>query len=324
MKKIIGKLFIAYIVFALLLMIMGCASNKIELITDVENLSVGEQIQLEISKNNEIQQPTEFYYGSSDPEIAQVTDGGILTFSQNGEVTIYVQAKNDAKQKINFEAKASYNIVDELAIEYDSADKIVRSYDSLPFWERNGYVAVDEHLSVRGLIDLFLSRAESDYIFTQLYQDSKVKNDDLIVVSEWGNKTVEFNDNLFKQIDLNGFIHQKFQINPNDIGQVGIDTATETIKTSIKKSIVAYQGKIDLSDLPNDYEYRVSVKVGYTLYRAESNYNRGPLKGGITAITNLLKLDFDSVLTSCSYEINVYEIILDDCTLVIEQRKKQP
>ena len=96
----------------------------------------------------------------------------------------------------------------------------------------------------------------------------------------------------------------------------------QTIKSEISVAMKNMEGEIALSELSDQYEYRVSVVISYHTYQTDNFYSRGMLKGGWNLLVDLWKWEISSFLNSYTYVNRVDEIVLDQCTLVIEKRAK--
>ncbi len=321
-KKVFSRIGIICSIIICLLTLSSCSNKKLKLIQEVDNLKVGESFQIRISYKDEEMDITDFFYASENPDVANVSESGKITASRPGKAKIVVQLKDEKKKKLEFKINVSYDVRDYEPLEKDKKSEKVEPSESYPFWAENSYVERADNWKIMDIVKIVVEKGKGEYVFTELYKHLDVRKDAFIIIADWGNSDVVLDDTLFDNIDLQGFIGDRLLVKKDLVGLLGTERALESIKEGVHKKLTAYQGKVYLSELPDDYQYRVSVKIDYTIYKTANFYSKGLVSGGLSVILDLIKLDIKTFLDSYTYSENKYEIMLNGFEVVIEKRAK--
>lgn len=321
-KGFIKKLCLVLSLLLTLVSLVSCSGKKLTLLSNIKDLKVGDTVQLKIAYKDEELPVTDFIYASENPDVASISESGKVTASKQGKTKIYVQLKENKKAKLEFNISVYYEVQDAVKMEYDKTVNAINSYDLFPFWERNGYCERIGNWKILDIVNIVMKKGEGEYVFTDLYKVAEVKNDNFIIITDWTNDDISFNDSILDSQDLSDFIAKRISVNKSTIAQYGVNNALQTIKADISKKLKIFQGNVYLSELPDDYQYRVCVKIDYSVYKAENFLSKGVIKGGASVILDLIKLDITSFLSSYTYSEDSYELILEGYSLVIERQEK--
>ena len=306
-----------------ILLLSGCASPLQA--TDLpETIWAGDTHQLALTYQGEKVSANDYYYASEDPTVATVTEWGEIIGVRQGETSIHLQHKEDASIKASFDVAVAYHVVDEEEVFHTNAEILQNGYSDTdhPFFERNGYEMRMDDWDILSIVKLVADKGEDDYAFTDMYRSAMANNETFMVLSDWGNEDVVIDPLVLTNVDLSQYLVAKEGYTYDGFAKVGEDIAMQSIKSKINPKLQNLGYAVKCSDLSDEYEYRVSIKVGYHVYRTVNYYSRGLVGGGWNVILDLVKLDISSFLNSYTYSEECYEVVLDSCQLVIEKRPK--
>lgn len=257
-------------------------------------------------------------YKSSDPSVATVNDFGVVTAVSPGEAVIHVQSTVDTELKTELALSVTYKTVSESVYAVTKRSGMVDA-SSYSFWSANGYTARGSNWDVLNIAKILITKGTDEYVFTEVYSSKKVERDTVLVLSDWGNDDVLLNVNSINS-DVFAEMLEKLQLDP-DVSIGTVTRVNEAFTREIDERINTYKGIINLSDMPTDKEYRVSIVMDYSVLKVKNYYSRGALNGIWQLGSDLIKGNIDSLMDSYTYVKYEYEIV--DCVnvdILIEER----
>lgn len=324
MKKVWIKITILSTLVLLALTALCSCGPNLTLASEVGELKAGETFQLEFTRGDETVNHEELLYASENTSVATVDDNGLVTASAPGQTCIHVQTSS-GNQKTKVMISVVYDVKDEMAVTFNDEVQSIEIYgtgSAYPFFERNGYSPRVDDWDVLEVAKVIVGKSEDDYVFTDVYRVAWAHNDDFIVLSDWGNADVTLSESVLTEADLSAFITNRLEYENAAVAEEGEAIAMEEIKTKMADMMKKLQYRVAISELPADYEYKVSVKINYQFYRTVNYYSKGLLSGLGSVIKDLFKADISSVLNSYTYSETLYEVMLNYCDLVIERRPR--
>ena len=306
------------------LFLLSSCANPLQVEEMSEILMAGDTHGLSLTYKGDMVSSDDFYFASEAPSVAVVDKNGQITAVRPGKTTIHMQNKDDAHIKTSVTIQVAYPVTDELTVFHTQSEIQQTGYSDTdhPFFKRNGYEMRMDDWDILAIVKLVASKDEDDYAFTDMYRSAMANDETFIVLSDWGNDDVEIDPFVLNKHDLSTYLVAQEGYSYDGFSQVGEDMAMQTIKSKINAKIQNMGYAMALSSLPQEYEYRVSIKLDYHVYRTVNFYSRGLVGGGWNIILDLIKMDISSFLNSYTYSEECYEIVLDDCDLVIERRPK--
>ena len=250
-------------------------------------------------------------FKSSDPTVAMVDSTGVITACSSGEAVIYVQSaanmdlKTELKLSVTYQTLSSPNY----SIENRSGQIDGSNY---PFWSAKGYSARGSNWDIMDIAKILITKGTDDYVFSEAFYDKKVVGEQVLVLSDWGNEDVLLHVDSINS-DVFAEIFGKYEFGSG----VSIDAITRAIddfSNKLDSRVSLYKGCINLSDMPSDKEYRVSLVMDYSVVKVKNYYSRGALSGIWQLGSDILKGDIESLMDSYTYAEYEYEIV--DCVNV--------
>lgn len=256
-------------------------------------------------------------FASSDPSVVTVDDSGKVEAVSQGSATIYIQ-HSENKLRTELTINVTYNIV--TASRYNvKNDYSTLSGDLFSFWSKKGYQKRVGNWDILDIAKILITKDADDYLFSDVYGYKKIEGEEVVLLSDWGNNDVYFDENILDD-NLLVFIEEKYQVSPISDSLL---SATNDLKTNISNQINAYHGSIRLSTLPSDMEYRIYISYDYDIVKVNNFYSRGKLLGLGQLGTDILNGKVSSFLDSYTYSKTEYEIVnAQNATIVIEGRVK--
>ena len=333
MKKIYMKIVLFALVTALVfpLILSGCsgknsdkstsgtAEEQIVLVAAKESMLAGETQKISVySAVTEDIYNKPLMFKSSDPTVATVDSSGVVTACASGDVVIHVQSATNTDLKAELSLSVTYKTVSSLNYSIENrSGKIDATY--YPFWSAKGYSARGSNWDIMDIAKILITKGTDEYVFSEAFYDKKVVGEQVFVLSDWGNEDVllhvdSINSNTFAEI------FGKYEFGSG----VSIDAVTRVIddfNDKLDTKVSLYKGCINLSDMPADKEYRVSLVMDYSVVKVKNYYSRGALSGIWQLGSDIVKGDIESLMDSYTYAEYEYEIV--DCVnvdILIEER----
>lgn len=304
--------------------IAGCLvymPPELELINDLDAIIVGEEAEISMLCFGIPQLKGNFYYASEDPEIATVDDNGVILARKQGSTVIYVQSKSNFRQRLLFEIKTVYETKFETKENVSILNEKIKVDKSASYWQKNKYVERTKE-NIFDVAEIVTKKSKDQYIFSDIFLNINAQGYDFYSFDDWGNEDVVLNGNNIANIDAVAFIRSLLGVEEEYIDQIEAELVFANLCSQIKKEILKYQGIIRLSELSNDCEYRVSVKIDFRVLRIVNYYCKGIESGLDSIINGLSSMDLGVFLDSYTYQKPIYEFVLDGVDIVIEQRTK--
>lgn len=303
---------------------MCSCGQDLTLAAEVGEMKAGETLQLEFTQGDETVGHDELLYASENASVVAVDDKGLITAVRPGTTCIHVQTtKGNRKAKVT--VSVVYDVKDEIAttfhddVQYLEIQGVGSAY---PFFERNGYSPRVDDWDVLDVAKIIAGTSEDEYVFTDVYRVAWAHNENFMVLSDWGNSDVVLDESVLNEVDLSEFLTNRLAYEKDAFAEEGEAIAMEAIKTKVADKMKNLQHEIALSELSTDDEYKVSVKINYTVYRTVNFYSKGVLSGIGSILKDLFTANISSVLDSYTYKETLYEVSLEHCELVIERRSK--
>ena len=305
------------------LMAAGCGLSSLRPTEIPDTMTAGSTYALGCTYMGNAIEPDALYYASEDTSVATVGEDGVIHALKEGETTIFVQHK-EKSAKTEFSLKVVYDVKDETDEHLSVKEYAVHADDSssYPFYGRNEYSERVDDWDIIEIVKIVASKSEDDYLFTDVYCSATAYDGIYVTISDWGNGDVTLNPAMLEVLDLSTYLSECIGLNTDILAQAGKDIATRKIIGDIFEQMQNLGYGISLSELSDEYEYRVTVRVDYNVYRTVNFYSRGMIKGGWNVLVDLFKMDISSFLNSYTYNKELYEIVLSDCDLIIEKRPK--
>lgn len=295
----------------------------LELKDDLSALVVGKQAQITLYSFGVAQPHDAFYYASDDPDIISVDQNGVITASKEGRTVIYVQSRANNRQKIIIDVEAKYKTTDACEVSVNSLELVVNNETDHAFWNRNSFAERIQDNDILELGKMVLSKGKDEYIFTDLYKSFEVKNENVLILSDWTNDDVKIYTRDISSFNLKDVVINRTQIDPLLLGEREIWLVEKEILLQTENAIKDYQSNIDFSDFDTSYEYRICIKINYSVYKTVNYYSKGLLNGAGSLVGELVNQEISSFLESYAYNETRFELELDGCELVIERRIKE-
>ena len=166
---------------------------------------------------------------------------------------------------------------------------------------------------------ILITKGTDEYVFSEAFYDKKVTGEQVLVLSDWGNEDVLLNvDSINSDVFAKALEKYEFALG------VSIDAITrlmDDFNNKLDGRIGVYKGCINLSDMPTDKEYRVSLVMDYSVVKVKNYYSRGALNGIWQLGSDIFGGDVESLMDSYTYVEYEYEIV--DCVnvdVLIEER----
>lgn len=320
---VIRCLALAFIGLTLTLLLCGCGVGMTpgEM---PEELRAGETFQLTMTRFDESIPAENFYYASSDASVATVSETGLITAVKEGKTDIVIQHKENHR-RVTVDIQVSYGVVDQLNPTLDTRNYAITyptDRNLYPFFSRNGYSERVDDWDIIEIAKIVAGKHEDEYVFTDVYCNGWGIDNTFILLADWGNDNVSLDPAVLEQADLSSYLTETLGLSADRFSSYSEDQAMQTIKSEISSVMKNMEGEIALSELSDQYEYRVSVVIGYHTYQTDNFHSRGMLKGGWNLLVDIWNWEISSFLNSYTYVNRVDEIVLDQCTLVIERRVK--
>ena len=318
MRNLITRTVLFIIALAMALNLCACLGEEKEKENEKEALVIsnahasmfaGERQSLSVySTETETLYDAPLIYQSSDPSVATVNAIGIVTAVSPGEAVIRVQSTVDTELKTELALSVTYKTVFESVYRVTEQSGMVDA-SVYSFWTDNDYAPRGSNWDVLDIAKILITKGTDEYVFTEVYGNKKVEGDTVLVLSDWGNGDVLLNVNSINS-DVFAEMFEKHQLDP----AVSIATVTEVNEAFTRKideRINTYKGIINLSDMPSDKEYRVSIVMDYSILKVKNYYSRGALDGIWQLGSDIIKGNIDSLMDSYTYVKYEYEIV--DC-----------
>jgi len=321
-------IFVICLILATLLVIGGLVAcfiylpPSIELKNEIDVLTVGQEQSIKLTSFGLPQPKDAFYYASEDPDVVSVDENGVLMPSREGKTQIYVQSRSNRRQRLIFEVESRYDVceISEAVVEKTEIYEVDPA--SHGFFERNGYtkrVSDDKFLELAHLV---VGKMKDQYVFTDLYRSARVQGAELVALTDWVSDDVLLSLDALSDLDLCALACELAGIDAALVDEREVKHAQKSLAEQIRNTMEEYQYAVYLSSLPTDYEYKVSIRVDYSVYRAVNYYSRGLLDGTGALVGDIMNLSAKSFLNSYTYKKELYELEIDGCELVIERRIK--
>ena len=325
MKKLIIKCAFPLILCLVpLLLVSGCSFlPDLEPAEQPETMFAGDTFTLSFTRNGSEVENSQLYFASENESVATVSEEGVVTAVKAGKTNILVQHK-DTSAKAEIPLTVVYDVKDEVTEYFKTSDSLVNAgaNSQYPFYSRNDYAPRVDDWDIIEIVKIVAGKGEGDYLFTDVYSIADANDSTYITISDWGNSDVSLDPKVLDTVDLSEYLTRCAELKHDGFTQAGEDIAVRKIKTDIGGAMDRLGYAVALSELPADYEYRITVKLDYCTYRTVNFYSRGLVKGGWNVLVDLFKLDISSFLNSYTYNDVLYEVVLEDCQLVIERRPK--
>lgn len=305
------------------LMAAGCGLSSLRPTEIPDTMTAGSTYALGCTYMGNAIEPDALYYASEDTSVATVGEDGVIHALKEGETTIFVQHK-EKSAKTEFSLKVVYDVKDETDEHLSVKEYAVHADDSssYPFYGRNEYSERVDDWDIIEIVKIVAAKSEDDYLFTDVYCSATAYDSTYITIADWGNSDVSLDPSVLESVDLSAYLSERIGLNTDILAQAGKDIATRKIIGDISEQMQNLGYGISLSELSDEYEYRVTVRVDYNVYRTVNFYSRGMIKGGWNVLVDLFNMDISSFLNSYTYNKEIYEIVLSDCDLIIERRPK--
>lgn len=305
------------------LMAAGCGLSPLRPTEIPDTMTAGSTYALGCTYMGNAIEPDALYYASEDTSVATVGEDGVIHALKEGETTIFVQHK-EKSAKTEFSLKVVYDVKDEMTESLGLDEYAVHGDDSIqyPFYGRNDYSERVDDWDIMEIVNIVVGKSEDDYLFTDMYCTATAYDSTYITIADWGNSDVPLDPSVLDSVDLSAYLSERIGLNSDLLASAGKDIATREIVGDISEQMQNLGYGVSLSELSEEYEYRVTVQVDYKVYRTVNFYSRGILKGGWNVLVDIFKLDISSFLNSYTYNKELYEIVLSDCDLIIERRPK--
>ena len=272
MKKIYIRIICLAMVLVLPFVFSSCfEEEKIVIINAKSYMFVGEEQNLEVYSNKTDERYDKLLsYKSSDPSVATVNERGVVTATAPGDAVIYVQASTNSELKAELNISVTYKTVS--TSKYNvTAQSGKTDASSYPFWSANGYSSRVSNWAIKDIAKILITKGTDEYVFSEAFNDKKVTCDKVILVADWGNNDVPL---IVDSINSNVFAEM---LKKHELGSgVSIGTITrlsEEFAKKIDKKINTYKGKIELSEMPANREYRVSIVMDYKILKVKNPQN---------------------------------------------------
>jgi hypothetical protein len=324
MRNLITRTILFIIALAMALDLCACLDEKEEkeslVIANARaSMLAGERQTLSVySTETETIYEAPLTYKSSDPSVATVNDFGVVTAVSPGEAVIRVQSAVDTELKTELALSVTYKTVSESVYAVTERSGTVDA-SAYSFWSANGYTARGSNWDVLDIAKILITKGTDEYVFTEVYSSKKVERDTVLVLSDWGNDDVLLNVNSINS-DVFAEMLEKLHLDP-DVSIGTVTRVNEAFARGMDERINTYKGIINLSDMPTDKEYRVSIVMDYSVLKVKNYYSRGALDGIWQLGSDLIKGNIDSLMDSYTYVKYEHEIV--DCVnvdVLIEER----
>ena len=323
MKKKLMIFTVAWIILivfvVVILEILSLNPPPLNILNLNENMLCGYSQQIVIECKGKQQDVSGFYFISTDSESISVTDKGEIIASKPGSATIIVQSKKNEHQKIEFTVNSTYHIFEEIETSIKYPYKKLSSVSSLPFIDADHVERMDDW-DIMAIAKMILNTEKGDYVFTDTYLACEARNDVLILISDWGNEDVVLDKSIVNKFDLSQTVSD--HTGAYDLGENQVNLGIDKINRCITSKMYAYKNMIFISQLPKEYEYRVSIRGNYNVYELQDFYSKGKLRGIWEVAGDLISGRLDTFLKSYTdYKLPVhFEMIFNNCELIIERR----
>ena len=318
MRNLITRTVLFIIALAMALNLCACLGEEKEKENEKEALVIsnahasmfaGERQSLSVySTETETLYDAPLIYQSSDPSVATVNAIGIVTAVSPGEAVIRVQSTVDTELKTELALSVTYKTVSESVYRVTERSETVDA-SAYSFWDANGYTERGSNWDVLDIAKILITKGTDEYVFTEVYGNKKVEGNTVLVLSDWGNDDVLLNVNSINS-DVFAEMLEKHQLDP-DVSIGTVTRVNEAFTRGIDERINTYKGIINLSEMPSDKEYRVSIVMDYSVLKVKNYYSRGALDGIWQLGSDIIKGNVDSLMDSYTYVKYEYEIV--DC-----------
>lgn len=281
-----------------------------------ETMFVGETQSIVPIYSNRPKEAPSCLYMSEDDGIANVSKEGTVLAVSPGTTVIHIQDKENSSIRTSVAVTVSYETVSSDIYSFNATlNKIDNcGYD---FWIENEYIHRYSNWDILDIANDLLTKSKDDYVFSEVYEFVDVKSEKIYVISDWSNADVQlskinFDSQLIKSIT------SKYVLD-SDLGALQTERATAYLNTAINNEFYKYQGEIKLSELPEEYEYRVYIVMDFDIAKCVHYYAHGTLG----SIADLITHSFKSLMDTYTYTETNYEITnFNNARIVIEKRPK--
>ena len=321
MKRIYLKLISFFVLCSLItpICLCGCDMGDIYLGTEIDIMYSGETRFINVRTGSN-KFADNLLYASENPEVATVTDFGVIWAAEPGKTTIYVQSKDDESKRLQFDLEVRYRTESESTPTSVATNSgyLGKGYD---FWIANNYSErSDDLLSVVGVV---AGKKAGDYAFTEMYDLGSVSNAVAYSFSDWGNEDVYLSFAGVDPSTVSRALAEHFGISASLINKKCAEDIAQTLNKEISEVARVMQYRVHLSELSDEYEYRVIVLVDCSAVKTVNYYSRGLVDGIASLWGDITSSDMGSFLTSYTYSEVSYELVdFSSVGIVIEQRKR--
>lgn len=320
-----NKLKILALIFSVLMVssvFFGCTQKKeegIEIREAQPEMLAGSTQSLNVYDKKTDEKLSEFLiFASSNPAILTVDENGMICAVSPGSATVYVQhSENHTRTELTVNVR--YPIISIPRYHVKTVNTPV-SGNQYPFWNQKGYQSRVSDWAILDIANILITKGADEYVFSDVYDYKNMTAEEVILISDWSNTDVILDKSMLDG-DLLSFISEKYQL--GKIASDSLSRATADLKTEIARQIDSYQGKIYLSKLPANMEYRIYVSYDYDVIKVNHFYSRGILNGIWQLGADLWNGNISSLLNSYTYCQTEYEIVnAKNAKIIIEARYK--
>ena len=306
--------------------IVGCIiyfPPSLELKDELNTLIVGKETQITLNSFGIPQAHDAFYYASEDPDIVAIDENGVMMPAKEGKTVIYIQSRTNHRQRILINVEAKYEVIDMSDSTVDVVELKVNDETNHAFWHRNSFAKRIADNNIIELGKIIVEKGKDEYIFTDLFESLKIENENILILADWTNNDVDVYTNSIPGFDLKELVIARTNIDPLLLGDYEIWISEKEIISQIASAIKNYQSKVNFSNFDASYEYRICIKIDYSIYKTVNYYSKGLLDGMGSLVGGLFNQEVSTFLESYTYNETRFELELDGCELVIERRVKE-